>query len=154
MSTHCTVQSIEIGSTTPTTTYLVPFLRGGGRAVGMYETIHLRSRQIFTIFNPYPPTIGIPAKCLWRGFLILMYCDLSTIGPWGHPSPPKTCWRLKWMVPYPNSSFRGTHFERYETNFYSEMTTCKVIYVSATFTVNLWHYKWWTCLLWWDWFMQ
>ena len=50
-------------------------------------------------FDPYPPTIGIPAKCLWRGFLILMYCDLWTIGRWGHPSPPKTCWRLKWMVP-------------------------------------------------------
>jgi len=62
-------------------------------------TIHLRRRQIFTIFDPYPPTIGIPAKCLWRGFLILMYCDLWTIGTWGHPSPPKTCWRLKWMVP-------------------------------------------------------
>ena len=50
-------------------------------------TIHLRRRQIFTIFDPYPPTIGIPAKCLWRRFLILMYCDLSTI---------ETCWRLGW----------------------------------------------------------
>ena len=65
----------------------------------LFGTIHLRRRQIFTIFDPYPPTIGIPAKCLWRGFLILMYCDLWTIGTWGHPSPPKTCWRLKWMVP-------------------------------------------------------
>ena len=63
-------------------------------------TIHLRCRQIFTIYDPYPPTIGIPAKCLWRGFFILMYCDLLTIGTWGHPFPPKTCWRLKWMVPY------------------------------------------------------
>ena len=27
-------------------------------------SIHLRRRQIFTIFDPYPPTIGIPAKCL------------------------------------------------------------------------------------------
>ena len=53
----------------------------------------------FKIFDPYPPTIGIPAKCFWRGFLILMYCDLLTIGTRGHPSPPKTCWRLKWMVP-------------------------------------------------------
>ena len=60
-------------------------------------TIHLRRWQIFAIFDPYPPTIGIPAKCLW--FLILMYCDLWTIGTWGHPSPPKTCRRLKWMVP-------------------------------------------------------
>ena len=47
----------------------------------------LRRRQIFTIFDPNPPTIGIPAKCLWRGFVILMYCDLSTIGTWGHSSP-------------------------------------------------------------------
>ena len=65
----------------------------------MFGTIHLRRRQIFTIFDPYPPTIGIPAKCLWRGFFILIYCDLLTIGTWGHPFPPKTCWRLKWMVP-------------------------------------------------------
>ena len=62
-------------------------------------TIYLICWQIFTIFDPYPPTIGILAKCLWRGFLILMYCDLLTIGTWGHPSPPKTCWRLKWTVP-------------------------------------------------------
>ena len=27
-------------------------------------TIPLRRRQIFTIIDPYPPTIGIPAKCL------------------------------------------------------------------------------------------
>ena len=64
-------------------------------------TIHLRRRQIFTIFDPYPPTIGILAKCLWRRFFILMYCDLSTIGNQeGPPYPPKTCRRLKWMVPY------------------------------------------------------
>ena len=60
---------------------------------------HPWRRQIFTIFDPYPSTTSIPAKCLWRGFLILIYCDLLTIGPRGHPSPPKTCWRLKWMVP-------------------------------------------------------
>jgi hypothetical protein len=35
-----------------------------------------------------------------------MYCDLWTIGTWGHPSPPKTCWRLKWMVPYANNDIR------------------------------------------------
>ena len=40
------------------------------------------------IFDPYPPTIGIPAKFLWRGFLILMFCDLWTIGTWGYLSPP------------------------------------------------------------------
>ena len=62
-------------------------------------TIHLRSRQIFTILDPYPPTVSIPAKCLWRGLLILIYCDLLTIGTWWTPLPPKTCWRLKWMVP-------------------------------------------------------
>ena len=33
-------------------------------------TIHLRRRQIVMIFYPNPPTIGILAKCLWRGFLI------------------------------------------------------------------------------------
>ena len=41
--------------------------------------IHLR---------PLPPAIGISAKCLWRGFLIFMCCDLLTIGIWGHPSSP------------------------------------------------------------------
>ena len=30
----------------------------------VFGTIHLRRRKIFTIFYPYPPTIGIPAKCL------------------------------------------------------------------------------------------
>ena len=46
---------------------------------GLYiGTIHLRRRQIFTIFDPYP---------LLRGFLILMYCDLRTIGTLGYPSP-------------------------------------------------------------------
>ena len=38
-------------------------------------TIHLRRQQIFTNFDPYPPAIGIQAKCLWRVFLILMYCE-------------------------------------------------------------------------------
>ena len=48
-----------------------------GGYVGLFlGTIHLRRRQVFMIFYPYPPTIGIPAKCLLRGFLILMYCDL------------------------------------------------------------------------------
>ena len=55
----------------------------------------------FHDFWPLPPTIGIPAKCLWWGFFILMYLyDLLTIGMSGHPSPPKTCWHLKWMVPF------------------------------------------------------
>ena len=51
-------------------------------------TIHLRRRQIFTIFDPYPPTICIPAKCLlYRRFSILMYCDLLTIGFRDTPPP-------------------------------------------------------------------
>ena len=41
----------------------------------------------FQDFWTLPPTIGIPAKCLWWGFLTLMYCDRLTIGKWGHPSP-------------------------------------------------------------------
>ena len=48
-------------------------------------TIHLRRWQSFMIFDPYPPTIGIPAKCLWGKFFILMSCDLWTIGTWGYP---------------------------------------------------------------------
>ena len=63
------------------------------RLIGMFccsqGTIHLRRRQILTIFDPYPPTIRIPANCLWRGFLILMYYDLLTIATWGHPSPAR-----------------------------------------------------------------
>ena len=51
----------------------------------------------FHDFWPLPPYHRHSG--LWRGFLILMYCDLWAIGTWGHPSPPKTCWRLKWMVP-------------------------------------------------------
>ena len=29
-----------------------------------YGTIHLRRRQILTIFDPYPPIIDSPEKCL------------------------------------------------------------------------------------------
>ena len=36
----------------------------GKPIINLLGTIHLRRRQIFTIFDPYPPTIGIPAKCL------------------------------------------------------------------------------------------
>ena len=42
-------------------------------------------------------TISIPAECLWRGFLIFMYCDLWTIGTWGHPSPLRHA-DVLWMV--------------------------------------------------------
>ena len=34
------------------------------KCVTSLGTIHLRRRQIFTIFDLYSPTIGIPAKCL------------------------------------------------------------------------------------------
>ena len=74
-----------------------------GRSAG--GTIHLRRRQIFMIFDPYPPTIGIPAKYLWRGFLILIYCDIWTIGTWGYPRPSPL--RLSSNGP---SVFRGPKF--------------------------------------------
>ena len=68
-----------------------------------YGTIHLRRQQIFTIFDPYLPTIGIPAKCLWRGFLILMYCDLLTVDTWGYPSPLRHDDVLNgWSLMYPS----------------------------------------------------
>ena len=64
-------------------------------------TIHLRRRQIFTIFYPYSPTIGIPAKCLLMKDIFDHYV-LWPLDHWhmGISLPPKTCWRLKWMVPY------------------------------------------------------
>ena len=42
----------------------------------------------FHDFWPLPPTIGIPAKCLWRGFLILVYCDLWPLAHGDTPPPP------------------------------------------------------------------
>ena len=53
------------------------------------RTIHLRRRQFFTIFDPYPPTVG--------SFLLLSvgkFCKFLT------PPPPNKCRLLKWMVPY------------------------------------------------------
>ena len=81
-------------------------------------TIHLRRWQIFTIFDPYPPTIGIPAKYLWRGFLFLMYCDLLTIGPRGHPSPIRHAdvlngWSLI-LVTWSKNQFRIMNLEFHE----------------------------------------
>ena len=66
----------------------------------------LKTSANFHDFWPLPPTIDIPSKCLWRGFLILMFCDLWTIGTWGHPSLSKACWRLKWMVPFSKFIFQ------------------------------------------------
>ena len=51
-------------------------------------TIHSRRRQIFTIFDPYPPTVG--------SFLLL---SVGKFGKFLTPYPPKRCRRLKWMVP-------------------------------------------------------
>ena len=48
-----------------------------------YGTIHLRRRQIFTLFWPLPPTVGKFGKFLT-------------------PPPPRACRRLKWMVPKAN----------------------------------------------------
>ena len=45
-------------------------------------TIHLRRRQIFTIFDPYPPTIGIPYE---GDFLSL--CTVN-FGPSAHGDTP------------------------------------------------------------------
>ena len=36
----------------------------GVKFLETYGTIHLKRRRIFTIFDPYHPTIGIPAKWL------------------------------------------------------------------------------------------
>ena len=62
------------------------------------------------ITTPYTPTIGIPAKCLWRGFLILMYCDPLTIGTWGHPSPLRHADVLNgWSLICENTDIFWTH---------------------------------------------
>ena len=50
--------------------------------------IHLRRRQIFTIFDPYPPS-------RWQFFTTVF----RQIWPIFDPFPPKQCRRLKWMVP-------------------------------------------------------
>ena len=51
-------------------------------------TIPLRRRQNFTIFDPYPPTVGsfftTIRQQIWQIF---------------DPCPPKGCRHLKWMVP-------------------------------------------------------
>ena len=118
----------------------------GHQQAAALETIHLRRRQIFTNFDPYPPTICIPAKCLWRGFLILMYCDLWTIGTWGHPSPPKTCWRLKWMVPFDILASLNSVF-KFKFKFFPQ-TAKHHIRVIKTFSITflnkkIAHYRVW-----------
>ena len=54
-----------------------------------FWTIHLRRRQIFTILEPYLPTVG--------SFLLLSVGKFNkTLTP---SSPPRKCRRLKWVVP-------------------------------------------------------
>ena len=64
----------------PTFIFLVNFLMLVDMFCVYLITKFLRDHSIKTSANfhdfwPLPPTIGIPAKCLWRGFLILMYCS-------------------------------------------------------------------------------
>ena len=60
-----------------------------------FGTIHLRRWQIFTTFDPYPTTIGIPAKGDFWSLCTVTFDHRPMVTP----LPPKTCWRLKWMVP-------------------------------------------------------
>ena len=54
----------------------------------MKGTIHLRRRQIFTIFDPYPTTVGS-----------FFTTSRRQIWPIFDPYPPlKKCRRLQWMV--------------------------------------------------------
>ena len=62
-------------------------------------TIHLSRLQIFTIFHPYPLPLAFQQNAYEGDF------DPYVLWPFDHPHmgtplPPKTCWRLKWMVPY------------------------------------------------------
>ena len=54
------------------------------------ETIHLRSQQIFTIFDPYPRSLST----------FFYYYQLVNLANFLTPPPPKKCRRLKWMVLY------------------------------------------------------
>ena len=52
-------------------------------------TIHLRRRQIFTIFDPYPPLASVGS---------FFTTIRRQIWPIFDPSPPTNCRCLKWMV--------------------------------------------------------
>ena len=59
-------------------------------------TIHLRRRQIFTLFWPLPPY----RRQIWQIF---------------DPSPPRACRRLKWMVPIQkNISYKWKEFKLFQ----------------------------------------
>ena len=64
--------------------YLIPLTCYGAGNLG---TIHLRRRQIFTIFDSYPPASAV--------FYYYPSAKLTNF----RPLPPTNCRRLKWMVP-------------------------------------------------------
>ena len=75
-----------------------------------------------------------------------MYCDLWTIGTWGHPSPPKTCWRLKWMVPFDILASLNSVF-KFKFKFFPQ-TAKHHIRVIKTFSITflnkkIAHYRVW-----------
>ena len=67
----------------------------------------------FHDFDPYPPTIGIPAKCLWREFSTLMYCDFLTIG---------TNFDLRYQIePNPGNIFMAVFIDLWPCLFTTEL---------------------------------
>ena len=109
----------------------------------MLGTIYLdkpgRRRQIFTIFDPYPTTIGIPAIYLWRGFLILMY--LWTFVTWGHPSQAWIYLLRIFTIPFSNLEmwllfwiFRLIFFNHYSS--YKSVSQIDYIYLCMLYTVS------------------
>ena len=65
-------------------------------------TIHLRRRHIFTIFDPYPLPSAFQKNAYEGDFWSLSTVTFWPLAHGDTPPPPKTCWRLKWMVPYFN----------------------------------------------------
>ena len=59
-----------------------------------------RTSVNFHDFWPLHPYRQNSSKMLMKGIFYPYVLQPLTVGPWGHPSLPKTCWRLKWMVPY------------------------------------------------------
>ena len=91
ISTYCSLFHIIIHRIWQLSTILTNIWRLlwiGHKLLGLKTcqgTVHLRRRQIFMIFDPYPPTIGIPTKCLWRVFWSL--CTV-TFQPSAHGDTP------------------------------------------------------------------
>ena len=84
------------------------------------ETIHLRRRQIFTNFWPLPPYrrqfFSTIRRQIWQIF---------------DPSPPKTCRRLKWMVP------KITWFHYFNAHNFCICTFFKVCYERSKYITQL-----------------